>query len=43
MTHVCIGGPGLYDPCEKEPTDVMGAVSAQEREDITNSAQVLLT
>ncbi|XP_061594261.1 zinc finger RNA-binding protein isoform X2 [Cololabis saira] len=32
-------GPGLMDPCEKEPTDVMGSVNPQAREDITASAQ----
>ena len=32
-------GPGLYDPCEKEPTDAAASLSAQEREDITASAQ----
>ena len=34
------GGPGLYDPCEKEPTDAASSLTAQEREDITASAQV---
>lgn len=33
------GGPGLYDPCEKEPRDCAAELSAQEREDITASAQ----
>ncbi|CAH1796957.1 unnamed protein product [Owenia fusiformis] len=33
------GGPGLYDPCEKEPTDAAGQLTNQEREDITASAQ----
>ena len=33
-------GPGLYDPCEKEATDAASSLSAQEREDITASAQV---
>ncbi|XP_078700044.1 zinc finger RNA-binding protein-like isoform X37 [Branchiostoma floridae x Branchiostoma belcheri] len=32
-------GPGLYDPCEKEPTDAAGTLTPQEREDITASAQ----
>lgn len=35
------GGPGLLDPCEKEPTDAAGKLSPQEREDITASAQVI--
>ncbi len=38
---VCtLGGPGLYDPCEKEPTDAASSLTNQEREDITASAQV---
>lgn len=33
-------GPGLLDPCEKEPTDAAAAaLTAQQREDITASAQ----
>lgn len=34
------GGPGLLDPCEKDPTDAASGLSNQEREDITASAQV---
>ena len=34
------GGPGLYDPCEKDPVDAAAGLSNQEREDITASAQV---
>lgn len=34
------GGPGLMDPCEKNPTDTLGAMEEQQREDITSSAQV---
>lgn len=34
------GGPGLMDPCEKEPVDAAGLLNAQQREDITASAQV---
>ena len=34
------GGPGLYDPCEKDPTDASMGLSNQEREDVTASAQV---
>ena len=34
------GGPGLYDPCEKEPTDVLVSLTNQMREDLTASAQV---
>ena len=34
------GGAGLCDPCEKDTVDALGAVSMQEREDLTASAQV---
>ncbi|XP_074115838.1 zinc-finger protein 72D isoform X3 [Cotesia typhae] len=33
------GSPGIADPCEKEPTDAIGNMTAQQREDITASAQ----
>lgn len=36
------GSPGLLDPCEKDPIDAASPLSAQEREDITASAQVNL-
>ncbi|KAM9849072.1 zinc finger RNA-binding protein [Aulostomus maculatus] len=32
-------GPGLLDPCEKEPTDALESMMLQAREDITASAQ----
>ncbi|XP_021179906.2 zinc finger RNA-binding protein isoform X2 [Fundulus heteroclitus] len=32
-------GPGLTDPCEKEPTDALESMRLQAREDITASAQ----
>uniref|UniRef100_A0A3B5R089 Zinc finger RNA-binding protein-like n=1 Tax=Xiphophorus maculatus TaxID=8083 RepID=A0A3B5R089_XIPMA len=32
-------GPGLMDPCEKEPTDVLESMKLQAREDITASTQ----
>ncbi|XP_070478678.1 zinc finger RNA-binding protein 2 isoform X2 [Equus przewalskii] len=32
-------GPGLQDPCERGQTDALGAMTAQEREDLTASAQ----
>uniref|UniRef100_A0A1A7YIZ1 Interleukin enhancer binding factor 3b n=1 Tax=Iconisemion striatum TaxID=60296 RepID=A0A1A7YIZ1_9TELE len=32
-------GAGIYDPCEKEPTDAIGHLGQQQREDITASAQ----
>jgi len=35
-------GAGIYDVCEKEPTDAMDYLTAQQREDITASAQVQL-
>jgi len=36
------GSPGLYDPCEKEPTDAAGRLTSQEREEMTASAQHML-
>ncbi|XP_030228694.1 zinc finger RNA-binding protein [Gadus morhua] len=33
------GGPGLLDPCEKEPTDALSSMTRQAREEITASAQ----
>lgn len=33
-------GPGLQDPCERGQTDALGAMTAQEREDLTASAQL---
>ncbi|XP_051894937.1 zinc finger RNA-binding protein isoform X2 [Pristis pectinata] len=36
------GGPGLYDPCEKNPSDTLNSVTGQQREDITASAQFAL-
>ncbi|KAG5834555.1 hypothetical protein ANANG_G00262730 [Anguilla anguilla] len=33
------GGPGLHDPCEKEPTDTLTAMTAEQAEAITYSAQ----
>ncbi|KAF8365836.1 hypothetical protein PRIPAC_83665 [Pristionchus pacificus] len=32
-------GPGLLDPCEKDGKSVLAALSAQDRENITSSAQ----
>ncbi|KAF4082702.1 hypothetical protein AMELA_G00154600 [Ameiurus melas] len=34
------GGPGLHDPCEKEPTDTLAAMTDEQAEAITYSAQV---
>lgn len=39
---ILINGPGLLDPCEKEPTDALGELTKQQREDITHSAQQFL-
>ncbi|XP_063051307.1 zinc finger RNA-binding protein isoform X1 [Engraulis encrasicolus] len=36
------GGPGLIDPCEKNPTDTLASMDEQQREDITSSAQFAL-
>uniref|UniRef100_A0A3Q2CVK8 Spermatid perinuclear RNA-binding protein n=1 Tax=Cyprinodon variegatus TaxID=28743 RepID=A0A3Q2CVK8_CYPVA len=33
------GGPGLHDPCEKEPTDTLSNMTDQEAEAITYGAQ----
>lgn len=33
-------GPGLMDPCEKEPTDALDNMVPQDREEITADAQV---
>ncbi|XP_015222129.2 spermatid perinuclear RNA-binding protein isoform X4 [Lepisosteus oculatus] len=33
------GGPGLHDPCEKEPTNTLSNMTEQQGEDITHSAQ----
>ncbi|XP_061889374.1 interleukin enhancer-binding factor 3-like [Entelurus aequoreus] len=35
-------GPGIKDPCEKEPLDVLGCLTLQQREDTTQSAQLAL-
>lgn len=34
--------PGVYDPCEREPTDLCTTMSLQEREGVTVSAQHIL-
>ncbi|XP_047236263.1 spermatid perinuclear RNA-binding protein-like [Girardinichthys multiradiatus] len=33
------GGPGLHDPCEREPRDVLMHLSAQQADGLTHSAQ----
>nr|XP_028569149.1 zinc finger RNA-binding protein-like isoform X1 [Podarcis muralis] len=32
-------GPGLQDPCEKEPVDALQSMARQQREDVTASSQ----
>uniref|UniRef100_A0A8B9ZU90 Zinc finger RNA-binding protein n=1 Tax=Anas zonorhyncha TaxID=75864 RepID=A0A8B9ZU90_9AVES len=36
------GGPGLLDPCERDPVDTLAVMTDQQREDITSSAQFAL-
>ncbi|XP_062307636.1 spermatid perinuclear RNA-binding protein-like isoform X3 [Osmerus eperlanus] len=33
------GGPGVHDPCEREPTDSLSTLTARHAEGITHSAQ----
>ncbi|XP_054628374.1 spermatid perinuclear RNA-binding protein-like isoform X2 [Dunckerocampus dactyliophorus] len=33
------GGPGVHDPCEREPTDALSHLSVQQADAITHSAQ----
>ncbi|XP_072318514.1 interleukin enhancer-binding factor 3a [Eucyclogobius newberryi] len=35
-------GPGIKDPCEKDPVDAIKHLSTQQREDITKNAQHIL-
>jgi len=37
-----INGPGVLDPCEKEPHDALAGLSKQQREDLTVSSQQFL-
>lgn len=39
---ILIQGPGLMDPCEKEPSDALKGLTKQQREDITVTAQQFL-
>lgn len=41
-SSILVNGPGLLDPCEKEPEDALAGLSKQQREDITVSAQMFL-
>ncbi|MEE6457958.1 hypothetical protein FKM82_000126 [Ascaphus truei] len=36
------GGPGILDPCEKDPYDTLATMTDQQREDVTSSAQFAL-
>lgn len=35
-------GPGLVDPCEKDPVDVLAGMSSQDREEVTVAGQIAL-
>lgn len=37
---ICLGGPGLCDPCEKDAINACAEIAAQEAEDLTAAAQV---
>lgn len=41
-TGILINGPGILDPCEKDPHDALIGLSKQQREDLTVSAQTFL-
>lgn len=41
-TGLLINGPGLMDPCEKDPQDALLGLTKQQREDLTVSAQTFL-
>lgn len=41
-TGLLINGPGVLDPCEKEPHDALAGLGKQAREDLTVSAQTFL-
>lgn len=41
-TGILINGPGVLDPCEKDPHDALNSLSKQQREDLTVSAQQFL-
>ncbi|RMC16576.1 hypothetical protein DUI87_06513 [Hirundo rustica rustica] len=42
ISLIIVGGPGLLDPCEKDPFDTLAVMTDQQREDITSSAQFAL-
>lgn len=39
---ILVQGPGLMDPCEKEPLDALTGLTKQQREDITVTSQQFL-
>lgn len=39
---ILINGPGILDPCEKDPHDAIKNLTKQQREDLTVSAQQFL-
>lgn len=41
-TGILINGPGILDPCEKDPHDALVCLTKQQREDLTVSAQTFL-
>ena len=41
-TGFLINGPGIMDPCEKEPHDALLNLTKQQKEDLTVSAQQFL-
>lgn len=41
VLYVFVGGRGLQDPCEKGCVDAAAELTAQERADLTLTAQVL--
>lgn len=38
--HFASGGPGLHDPCEKEEVDTLAAMTNNQAELLTYTAQV---
>lgn len=41
-SNLLINGPGILDPCEKEPHDAIAGLSKQQREDLCVSSQECL-
>lgn len=40
LVFLYAGGPGVHDPCERDPTDVLSDLSPQQADIVTESAQV---